>query len=156
MRSDEKFLKMLQELESYMLDNVLLNKVDIMERCIRRITEVYDGDGENLRNDQNKQDAILLNLERACQAAIDMAMRAVKLKKLGLPKESREAFDLLFQAGIIDEKLRIRMHGLVGFRNTAIHNYKKIDLVIVEKIITSNLSDFLSLSQTLITKLAVS
>ncbi len=42
------------------------------------------------------------------------------------------------------------MHGLVGFRNTAIHNYKKLDLLIVEKIISSHLDDFLDLSKTLL------
>ena len=34
------------------------------------------------------------------------------------------------------------MHGLIGFRNTAIHNYKKLDLDIVEAIIVKHLGDF--------------
>lgn len=92
----------------------------------------------------------MLNIERACQAAIDLAMRAVKLRRLGLPKESRDAFDLLKSAGIIDDNVCTKMHGLVGFRNTAIHNYKKLDLNIVEAIITRHLDDFRTLSQELI------
>ena len=133
-----------------MADDVILNKADTIEKCILRIEEIYSGDPRNLRSDQNKQDAILLNLERACQAGIDMAMRTVRLKRLGLPKESRDAFDLLQNAGIIDDLLRDKMHGLVGFRNTAIHNYKKLDLNIVEAIITQRLSDFRELSKLLI------
>ena len=133
-----------------MADDVILNKADTIEKCILRIEEIYSGDPRNLRSDQNKQDAILLNLERACQAGIDMAMRTVRLKRLGLPKESRDAFDLLQNAGIIDDPLRDKMHGLVGFRNTAIHNYKKLDLNIVEAIITQRLSDFRELSKLLI------
>jgi uncharacterized protein YutE (UPF0331/DUF86 family) len=133
-----------------MADDVLLNKADTIEKCILRVQEIYDGNPSNLRTDQNKQDAILLNIERACQAAIDMAMRAVKLRRLGLPKESRDAFDLLKSAGIIDDNICVKMHGLVGFRNTAIHNYRKLDLNIVEAIITKHLDDFRSLSQELI------
>ena len=134
-----------------MADDVMLNKADIIERCIGRIQDIYSGDPANLRNDQNKQDAILLNIERACQAAIDMAMRAVKLKRLGLPKESRDAFDLLKNSQIIDDQLCSKMHGLVGFRNTAIHNYKKLDLNIVESIILNRLDDFRVLSARLLT-----
>ena len=133
-----------------MADDVLLNKADTMEKCILRIQEIYASDPSNLRNDQNKQDAILLNIERACQTAIDMAMRTVKLKRLGLPKESRDAFDLLKQAGLIDADLCSKMHGLVGFRNTAIHNYKKLDLNIVESIIKNRLDDFRVLSKALV------
>ena len=88
-----------------MADDVLLNKADTIEKCILRIEEIYSGNPANLRSDQNKQDAILLNLERACQASIDMAMRVVKLKRLGLPKESQDAFDLLKAAGLIDDQL---------------------------------------------------
>ena len=133
-----------------MADDVLLNKADTIEKCILRIQEIYASDPSNLRNDQNKQDAILLNIERACQAAIDMAMRTVKLRRLGLPKESRDAFDFLKTAGLIDADLCSKMHGLVGFRNTAIHNYKKLDLNIVEAIIKDRIADFRVLSKCLL------
>jgi uncharacterized protein YutE (UPF0331/DUF86 family) len=123
-------------------DDVILNKAEIIENCLRRIGDEYAGIAANLRANQTKQDSILLNLERACQAAIDMAMRLVRKRRLGLPKESRDAFDLIAVAGVIDDQLKLRMHGLVGFRDTAIHNYKKLDLDIVEAIITKHLDDF--------------
>ena len=43
-----------------------------------------------------------------------------------------------------------KMHGLVGFRNTAIHNYKALDLNIVKAIVENHLDDFLALSKALI------
>jgi uncharacterized protein YutE (UPF0331/DUF86 family) len=39
-----------------------------------------------------RQDAIVLNLQRACQACIDMANRMIKLQRLGYPKESKDSF----------------------------------------------------------------
>jgi uncharacterized protein YutE (UPF0331/DUF86 family) len=133
-------------------DDVLLNKADTIEKCLLRIRDVYQDNPQNLLSDQTKQDAIILNLERACQASIDMAMRVVRVKKLGLPKESRDAFDLLAKSKIIDDDLLQKMHGLVGFRNTAIHNYKTLDLKIVQAIIEKHLVDFLSLSKILLTQ----
>jgi uncharacterized protein YutE (UPF0331/DUF86 family) len=132
-----------------MADDVILNKAEIIEKCLSRINEEYENNPNNLRKNQTKQDAILLNLERACQASIDMAMRLIKLKRLGLPKDSRDSFELLNRADI-DQELMEKMFGLVGFRNTAIHNYKKLDLDIVEAIINCHLEDFRKLASTLI------
>ncbi len=44
-------------------------------------------------------DRFTLNIERACQAAIDMAMHRVASAHLGIPQSSGEAFTLLEQAG---------------------------------------------------------
>ncbi len=88
-----------------MNDDVLLNKSETIERCLKRVHEIYGNNPANLRNDQLRQDAILLNLERACQAAIDLAMRMVKLKSLGIPKESRDAFDFLEKAKLLSSPL---------------------------------------------------
>jgi uncharacterized protein YutE (UPF0331/DUF86 family) len=123
-----------------MADDIILNKLEIIEKCIKRIHEEYTPD--SLRNHQTKQDSVLLNLERACQAAIDMGMRVCRLKRLGIPKESRDPFALMHEHKFISEDLQNKMFGLVGFRNTAVHNYKKLDLNIVEVIIKKHLVDF--------------
>jgi uncharacterized protein YutE (UPF0331/DUF86 family) len=66
---------------------VILNKVSIIERCIKRIHEEYDNNPDHLEN-YTKQDSIVLNLQRACEASIDLAMHIVADKKLGLPQKS--------------------------------------------------------------------
>jgi uncharacterized protein YutE (UPF0331/DUF86 family) len=70
---------------------IILNKVSIIERCIQRIHEEYEDNPSNLQND-TKQDSIILNLQKACEASIDLAMHIVAEKKLGLPQNSRDAF----------------------------------------------------------------
>ena len=45
---------------------------------------------------------MILNIERACQAAIDAAQHIVSRDRLGMPQNSAEAFTLLEQAGIIE------------------------------------------------------
>ena len=84
----------------------------------------------------------MLNLERACQAAIDIGMRWVRIKTLGVPKDSREAFSLLSTAGQISDELAGSLRKMVGFRNIAVHDYREIDFAIVRAIIERDFPDF--------------
>lgn len=52
-------------------DDVVVNTASIVERCLQRIEDEYQGDSENLYENVTRQDAIGLNLQRACQAAFD-------------------------------------------------------------------------------------
>jgi len=74
-----------------MADDVLLGKTSTIERCVERVHEEYGGDPENLFENITRQDAIILNIQRATQAAIDLAMHLTRIHRLGVPEESREA-----------------------------------------------------------------
>ncbi|HEY3424278.1 MAG TPA: DUF86 domain-containing protein [Negativicutes bacterium] len=121
-------------------NDVIYNKVQIIERCLQRIYEEYDNDSENLNN-YTKQDSIILNIQRACEAAIDLAMHIIAERRLGLPQNSRDAFILLCTGGLIDNTLSVRMQAMVGFRNIAVHDYQAVNLVIVKMIIEKHLDD---------------
>ncbi len=123
-----------------MLDEVVINKTQVIERCLARIREVYAGDPANLE-DYTKQDSIILNLQRAAEACIDLAMHVVAEKGLGVPQTSREAFSLLRDHGLLPEEICRRMQAMVGFRNIAIHDYQAINLEIVKAIIERHLED---------------
>jgi uncharacterized protein YutE (UPF0331/DUF86 family) len=123
-------------------DDVLLNKAGIIERCLRRIAEEYSGDAGRLAN-LTHQDAIVLNLERACQAAIDLAMHLVAREHLGIPQSSSQAFDLLAAAGRMGPELAAKMRGMVGFRNVAVHQYQELKLPILRQIVESGQQDFI-------------
>lgn len=129
-----------------MLDDIILNKTEIIKRCIRRIKEEYDNNPENLNN-FTKQDSIILNLQRLCEASIDMATHVIRVKKLGIPQTSKECFVFLEKENIIDKKLSSRLQGMVGFRNIAVHDYQTLDMEILKKIIENNLEDSLELAR---------
>lgn len=125
-----------------MASDVLLNKVAIIERCLARIEEEYLGHEYELETNYTRQDSIILNIQRACEATIDAAMHLVKVKRLGIPQESREVFDMLSDAGVIEPLLRDRLKAMVGFRNIAVHGYRKLNLEVVKNIITQHLQEF--------------
>jgi uncharacterized protein YutE (UPF0331/DUF86 family) len=133
-----------------MADDVIVNKAASIERCLRRIQEEYAGDVQNLVANQTKQDAIILNLQRACETAIDLAMYMVSQRKLGVPQDSRDAFSLLQTAGILPADLAQRMQRMVGFRNVAVHEYARLNLDVVRTIITKQMGDFRTFSSTIV------
>lgn len=119
---------------------VVLNKFETIERCINRINEEYQGDANNL-SDYRKMDMIVLNLQRACEAVLDLAMYIVSNRKLGLPQNKRDAFKILEDNKIIEAKLSKNMQAMVGFRNIAVHDYKEIDEDILKDVIENGLED---------------
>ena len=135
-----------------MADDVILNKAGVIERCVARVREEHGGDDANLLKDMTRQDSIILNLQRACEAAIDLAMHLVKTEKLGIPQESREAFSLLAEADCLDRETAEHLMKMVGFRNIAVHDYKKLNLDIVKSIIRDELDVFLDFSKWAIQK----
>jgi uncharacterized protein YutE (UPF0331/DUF86 family) len=125
-----------------MADEVILNKTAVIERCLKRVTEEYAQNKDELETDYTRQDAIVLNLLRASEAAIDLAMHVTRIGNLGLPQESREAFSLLEQAGWIEPELSQRMRAMVGFRNVAVHDYQNLNLEILKSVLDNHLDDF--------------
>jgi hypothetical protein len=55
-----------------MVDDVLLNKAATIERCVARAHEEYDKGAATFATDFTRQDAAILNIQRACEAALDM------------------------------------------------------------------------------------
>jgi len=134
------------------MDDVILNKAAIIERCLKRIRDEYSPDPALFRTDLKTQDAVILNIQRACEACIDLAMHLVRVHKLGVPQESRDAFRTLEKNGIISKELSSELQNMVGFRNIAIDDYQTINLDIVESIIHKNvnsISEFASLALSL-------
>lgn len=123
------------------MNDVLLNKVTTIERCVKRIHEVYEGNPENL-SDFTKQDSIILNIQRACEASIDIAMHLASERKLGVPKSSRDAFKFLADAQMIDTQLAKTLMNMVGFRNIAVHDYQSLELDILQAILEKHIDDF--------------
>lgn len=128
-------------------DDICLNKAAIVERCIRRIREEYIAN-PNL-DDFTHIDAMTLNIERACQACIDLAMHLVAVEHLGMPQSSGDAFSLLARAGMIDRELERKMHSMTGFRNVAIHQYQELDVDILRHVAKEGWADLQSFCQAL-------
>jgi len=125
------------------MNDVLLNKKESIERCVKRIRLYYSLPSEvPFEDDHLKQDAIAINLQRACEQVIDLANHTIKMKKLGLPKESKESFRLLADNQIIPKELSEGLQKMVGFRNVLVHEYQELDMKLLIEVIDKHLDDF--------------
>jgi len=124
------------------VNDVLINKVSTIIRCIKRINEEFTGDEQEFLSNFTKQDSVVLNLQRACEASLDIANFLIKKNSLGIPQSARDSFDLLAKASIISEKLAFKLKKMIGLRNIAVHDYQKLNMDIVISVVRHHLSDF--------------
>ncbi len=135
-----------------MVDDVLINKAATIERCVARAREEYAADPASFATNFTRQDAAILNIQRACEAALDMGQHLIRRERLGVPQSSRDVFALLARAGWIDTALADGLKRMVGFRNIAVHDYQTLQLPITVSIIQGHLDEFLQYSRALLLK----
>ena len=135
-----------------MTDDLLLNKAATIERCVARAREEYATNPDGFDQDFTRQDAAILNIQRACEAALDMGLYLVRREHLGIPQSARDVFALLHKGDWIDLALTENLQRMVGFRNIAVHDYHTLHLPIVVSIITKELDNLLTFSRVLLQK----
>ena len=142
MAVDNDWLPSGKQLSDTQPDDVLLNKTATIEHSIHRALEEYNKNPETFASDFTRQDAAILNIQRACEAALDMGQHLIRKHKLGIPQSSRDVFALLATADFLPAELAEKMKKMVGFRNIAVHEYQRLQLAVTEYVITQRLDDF--------------
>jgi len=117
-------------------------KLESLRKCIKRIEQKCPDKLEIIENDLDIQDIVSVNLTRAIQVCVDIAAHIVSESDLNVPDTMAELFEDLEQLKIINHQTVQNMKSAVGFRNIAVHNYDKINWLIVFKICKENLDDF--------------
>lgn len=132
-----------------MADDVVIQKLASIDRCLAAVRRYVAGDLGRLEEPM-VLDAVVLNLQRACEQAIDAACREVSRRGLGVPADSADAFSLLERERVLSSEVAERMRRMVGFRNVAIHEYRRLDPAIVRTVVEHRLSDFEKLCRELV------
>lgn len=135
-----------------MADDVLLNKAATIERCVARARDEFNADPQTFATNFTRQDAAILNIQRACEAALDMGHHIIRRESLGLPQSSRDVFALLATAHWLEPALAESMKHMVGFRNIVVREYQTLQLPITVNIIQSHLGEFLAFSRQMLLK----
>jgi len=125
------------------MNDIVINKVQSIQRCVQRAREEYNADPAGFATNYTRQDAAILNVLRACEQAIDLANHVIKIRKMGIPASSSQSFELLQQKFVIDTILAESLIKMIHFRNTVIHQYQRMDLQIVQRVVTAGLDDLI-------------
>ena len=126
------------------MNDVVISKIQSMQRCIARARQEYEIAGNSFATNATHQDAAVLNITRACELTIDLANHLIKTRKLGIPVDSRQSFELLAQADLLSLESSRQMQSMVGFRNIAVHDYRELDMAIVSWVIEDGLDNLLT------------
>jgi uncharacterized protein YutE (UPF0331/DUF86 family) len=125
------------------MDRVVLEqKLESLRHCVARVQSKRPATLDALVADVDTQDVIVLNLSRAVQLCVDIAMHHLASSDSPVPQTMGQAFELLAQQKVIDAQLALRMRKAVGFRNLAVHSYESIEWAVVYAIASDHLDDF--------------
>jgi uncharacterized protein YutE (UPF0331/DUF86 family) len=133
------------------MNDILINKMATIQRCLKRIKEEFNPEevnGEKSKSEDEfrlnftKQDSVVLNLQRACEASIDIANHIIKNSQLGVPQSARDSFQLLAQKQYIQQSTAETLKKMVGLRNIAVHDYQALNIDIVIAVVKHHLTDF--------------
>lgn len=115
-------------------------RLSTMEHSLQRIREATGLDGSAL-NHPDKQDVFILNLQRAIQAAVQIATYEVLDNGLGVVYSIEDHFELLRENGYITTSLANRLKLLMVYYNIAAHEYHSINMNILRRILHEHYSD---------------
>lgn len=132
--------------------DLVLAKVETLERSLARIDSARARAG---LDSLDRQDIIVLNLQRAVQAMLDLAAHVVAREGLGVPDDLAASFELLRRAAIVDETLAEHMRRMTGFRNVAVHEYRKLDPKIVDTIVRDRLGDLRAFAKVILERFRI-
>ena len=126
------------------MDQQLISqKLESLRRCVQRLESRCPASVAELEEDLDAQDILSLNLTRAVQLSVDLALHwAASHPETSAPSTMGEAFSMLSNAGVIDAELAGRLRKAVGFRNLAVHAYETINWAIVHSLCKTRLDDF--------------
>jgi len=123
------------------LENILNAKISSIKKCLISIEHVLQNDPQNINNSV-AQDVFVLNLQRAIQCTLDMAMALIADKGWPLPVVYKNAFDTLIEKKVLTEETAETLKKMVGFRNIAVHDYQALDVAILKSIYKHHMGIF--------------
>lgn len=132
---------------------IVEQKLESLRRSLQRIETKCPPDPQTLVANIDLQDIVALNLSRAVQICVDIGTHLIAGMEVPPPDTMGQTFDVLAQQGILDDTLAIRLKKAVGFRNIAIHNYERINWMIVHSIARHHLVDFTEFAKMVALKL---
>lgn len=119
--------------------SILLGKLANIDEALQRIREAVESEGR-LRQVE-VDDLAVLHLQRAIQAALDIANHLIASNGWETPNKSADAFATLARHEILEDAQVPIMRAMVGFRNLVVHRYADLDVGVVRNIVNNHLGD---------------
>ena len=120
-------------------ENRKRDKIEEIEKYMEELEPILPTSFEDYKIDLKIRAICERYFEKIVEAVVDLAFVLIKEKKLKIPKEDEQSFEILKNANIISENLAKRLRDAKGMRNIITHEYGKVDDELVFHAVTKEL-----------------
>lgn len=122
--------------------DLVLRRLAMLREYLGQLAPYRECDVEAYRQDWKTQRIVERTLHLAIEACMDVADHVVADRRLRIPETGAESFEILADAGLLTRELGTALASMVGFRNILVHDYTRLDPVIVMRVLREDLADF--------------
>jgi len=115
------------------------DKINEINGFLEELKGIIPSNFEEYKSSIEKKAACERYVEKIVEAVTDLAFLIIKNRKLKIPEDDIDAFNILLENKIIDENLASKLKNAKGMRNIISHQYGKIDDKIVFEAITEDI-----------------
>ena len=120
----------------------LTDRLETLKRYVGYLKGYQKISLQQLHEDHTLQGAICHYFQLAIECMLDTGELLVIQKGLPRPKDGRDVFEILGDAGVLPKKFAFKIAPIAGFRNIIVHEYLKVDMGIVHERLQKDLKDF--------------
>src|SRR3989338_4592695 len=115
------------------------DKINEINGFLEELKGIIPSNFEEYKSNIEKKAACERYVEKIVEAVTDLAFLIIKNKKLKIPEDDIDAFNILLENKIIDEKLATNLKNAKGMKNIIAHQYGKVDDEIIFEAIAEEL-----------------
>ena len=119
--------------------NRIADKINEISVFSEELKSILPAGLEEYKSSIEKKAACERYVEKIVEAVTDLAFLIIKNKKLKIPEDDIDAFNILLENKIIDDNTATKLKNAKGMKNIISHQYGKIDDEIVFEAINEEL-----------------
>jgi len=121
--------------------DLVLRKLAEVDRYLGELAEYRGLDLAAYTSDWKTQRIVERTIHLAIEACMDIADHIVADRRLPVPDTAAATFAVLAEAGILEPELGRALGRMVGFRDILVHDYARLDPVILLRVLKVDLAD---------------
>ncbi|MBU0980472.1 MAG: DUF86 domain-containing protein [Nanoarchaeota archaeon] len=103
------------------------DKAKEIKEFISELDSIMPDDLAEYKSSIEKKAACERYLEKIVEAMTDLAFLVIKARRLKIPEDDIDAFNILLENKIVDKDLTAKVKNAKGMRNILAHQYGKVD-----------------------------
>jgi uncharacterized protein YutE (UPF0331/DUF86 family) len=121
--------------------DLILRRIADIEQYLQQLADYRQIDLESYQSDWKTQRIVERTLHLMIEGCMDLADPIVADRRLRVPDTGAAAFQTLAEAGVVSPDLGNALARKVGFRNILVHEYARLDPVIVLRVLQTDVVD---------------